>query len=160
MAKKILISAAIVIFIVLNSLILKNELILKNGKEVMLKLAPVDPRSLLQGDFMALNYEITSELQYMDTKEYSSGKVILDVDPNRVGWVKEKYTNQKLSSTEVLLKYKKKGGEIRVATNGYFFQEGTAGSYENAEYGLFKVGKGGNAILIGLMDKNFNRCKP
>ena len=33
------------------------------GKPVVLKIAPVDPRSLMQGDYMVLNYAILSEFQ-------------------------------------------------------------------------------------------------
>ena len=39
-----------------------KEEILKNGKLVLLKLAPVDPRSLMQGDYMILNYEINQNV--------------------------------------------------------------------------------------------------
>ena len=34
-----------------------------SGKPVVLKIAPADPRSLMQGDYMVLNYAILSELQ-------------------------------------------------------------------------------------------------
>ena len=36
---------------------------LATGKPVVLKIAPVDPRSLMQGDYMVLNYAILSEIQ-------------------------------------------------------------------------------------------------
>ena len=39
------------------------EDVLANGKPVVLKIAPVDPRSLMQGDYMVLNYAILSEFQ-------------------------------------------------------------------------------------------------
>ena len=34
------------------------EDVLATGKPVVLKIAPVDPRSLMQGDYMVLNYAI------------------------------------------------------------------------------------------------------
>lgn len=39
------------------------EDVLATGKPVVLKIAPVDPRSLMQGDYMVLNYTILSEFQ-------------------------------------------------------------------------------------------------
>lgn len=39
------------------------EDVLATGKPVVLKIAPVDPRSLMQGDYMVLNYAILSEFQ-------------------------------------------------------------------------------------------------
>ncbi|TYS85315.1 GDYXXLXY domain-containing protein [Rossellomorea aquimaris] len=39
-----------------------NETLLQNGETILLELQPVDPRSLLQGDYVELNYTI-SELQ-------------------------------------------------------------------------------------------------
>ena len=39
------------------------EDVLATGKPVVLKIAPVDPRLLMQGDYMVLNYAILSEFQ-------------------------------------------------------------------------------------------------
>ena len=39
------------------------EDVLATGKPVVLKIAPVDPRSFMQGDYMVLNYAILSEIQ-------------------------------------------------------------------------------------------------
>ena len=39
------------------------EDVLATGKPVVLKIAPADPRSLMQGDYMVLNYAILSDLQ-------------------------------------------------------------------------------------------------
>ena len=38
--------------------ILKNEQHLTQSDSIYIRLAPVDPRSLIQGDYMALNYDI------------------------------------------------------------------------------------------------------
>ncbi len=46
----------------LNFLIYKKENILKSGKTVLLKLAPRDPRSLIQGDFMSLRYDLPTKI--------------------------------------------------------------------------------------------------
>ena len=43
-----------------NWSVFQKEQTLKDGQLVLLPLAPVDPRSLMQGDYMSLNYEVNS----------------------------------------------------------------------------------------------------
>ena len=45
---------------VLGFMIAKQELILQKGTKVLLKCRPVDPRSLFSGDYVILNYEIST----------------------------------------------------------------------------------------------------
>lgn len=46
--------------IVLLYLIVSHVTILRTGTEVLLKAAPVDPRDLLRGDYVILNYDISN----------------------------------------------------------------------------------------------------
>ncbi|WP_455595713.1 GDYXXLXY domain-containing protein, partial [Acinetobacter pecorum] len=39
-------------------LILQHEWHLRHSQSIYVELAPVDPRSILQGDYMALNYNL------------------------------------------------------------------------------------------------------
>jgi len=45
---------------VLGFMITKQELLLTRGTKVLLKCQPIDPRSLFSGDYVILNYEISS----------------------------------------------------------------------------------------------------
>jgi uncharacterized membrane-anchored protein len=45
---------------ILGYVIESRAAILKNGAEVLLKTAPVDPRDFLRGDYVVLNYDISS----------------------------------------------------------------------------------------------------
>ena len=45
---------------------IKNEIILINGKEVILETVPVDPRDIVMGDYVVLNYKITDILKRND----------------------------------------------------------------------------------------------
>lgn len=42
----------------LSWIILSRAAVLREGKEVLLKVEPIDPRDLLRGDYVRLNYEI------------------------------------------------------------------------------------------------------
>jgi uncharacterized membrane-anchored protein len=59
-----LLSAAIVLSLgqvaFLGWMIAGRATILRSGTEVLLKVEPVDPRDLLRGDYVSLNYEITN----------------------------------------------------------------------------------------------------
>jgi uncharacterized membrane-anchored protein len=41
---------------------------------------------------------------------------------------------------------------VRVATDAYFFQEGTSGKYASARYGELRVDDDGSSVLVGLRD--------
>ena len=43
-------------------LVVHKERVLRDGATVLLRLAPRDPRSLMQGDFMQLNYRLPTEV--------------------------------------------------------------------------------------------------
>ncbi|MDE6162343.1 MAG: GDYXXLXY domain-containing protein, partial [Bacteroides sp.] len=67
-----------------NWSVYQKEQTLRNGQLVLFELAPVDPRSLMQGDYMRLNYkEASSDLvnEQNDTRGYA----ILQTDSNQVG---------------------------------------------------------------------------
>ncbi|RUV26721.1 MAG: hypothetical protein EOQ60_03660 [Mesorhizobium sp.] len=63
MSGKRLIIAALVTALVqiglLGWIIAGRAAILRNGKEVLLKVEPVDPRDLLRGDYISLGYDIS-----------------------------------------------------------------------------------------------------
>ncbi|MBX4926165.1 putative membrane-anchored protein [Rhizobium binae] len=46
--------------IILGTIIQSRASILSNGAEVLLKTAPVDPRDFLRGDYVVLNYDIST----------------------------------------------------------------------------------------------------
>ena len=52
----------IVVLVGVNLGIKKYETHLATAEKVLLQLAPVDPRSLMQGDYMALNYAISEQI--------------------------------------------------------------------------------------------------
>ncbi len=64
-----------VILAVMNTAIWQKEQILAEGETVYLKLAPVDPRSLMQGDYMRLRYAIDNQLPRDSNSSSNSNKV-------------------------------------------------------------------------------------
>jgi uncharacterized membrane-anchored protein len=51
----------VLVLVVVNASVLDKERLLASGTPVLLELAPVDPRSLIQGDYMELDYAISRQ---------------------------------------------------------------------------------------------------
>lgn len=76
------------------------EDVLATGKPVVLKIAPVDPRSLMQGDYMVLNYAILSEFQQSQVLPESnepleSNEPIETVESNEITGIDESSPSEK-----------------------------------------------------------------
>lgn len=143
-----------------NLSLVKKEKILSDGKLILLKLAPIDPRSLMQGDYMRLNYEISSRRTLrMETEDYPvRGYVVVILDENGVASkVRMQAKRQPLAQGEYLIEYTSSnwwGNPVDIGAGSYFFQEGEGRKYEKAVYGGVKVDQNGNSVLIGLYDEN------
>ena len=59
MRKSFVILAVILQLIVLAYMAGEREYILRNGKVIHLRTAPIDPRDMFRGDYVRLNYEIS-----------------------------------------------------------------------------------------------------
>lgn len=130
--------------------VIQKETLIGKGTEVLLRLAPVDPRSLMQGDYMALNYQILRQIDYKS----KSGYVVVKVGSDRVAEFVRVQSDKNMNNGEHLIRYKRHQGRLTIGADNYFFQEGSAKKFENAKYGLLKVDPDGNSILIGLCDKD------
>lgn len=62
MNKIIALVALIAVLGIVNASIIDKEKHLAEGQVVYLELAPVDPRSLMQGDYMALNFRVAQQV--------------------------------------------------------------------------------------------------
>lgn len=157
MKKIIIVINAVLILFLINSFIISKELTIKNGKTVLLRLAPRDPRSLMQGDYMILRYDIPFSLFNNENEQYR-GKLVITLDSNNIANFKRIYKGEKLSQNEFLLSYKNKKG-ISFGAEAFFFQEGNAKLYSDAKYGMLKIDKNGDSVLIGLCAKDFKLIK-
>ncbi len=138
----------------------KKELILKEGIVLRLKLAPIDPRSLMQGDYMRLNFDLLTKVnkELLKTSNRVS-KLVLTLNAKYEGQFVKFIDEEKLKDNEILLNftyYKNEHfAQSKISTTSYFFEEGSGKKYENAKYGEFRVSKNGEAILIALLNDKF-----
>lgn len=166
MYKKIALLSLIIVLTLVNWSIYAKEQHLKHGQVVYLELAPIDPRSLMQGDYMALRFTLSNAiykaLPRNKTKhlrhnvDASDGEVIVTLDKNNKGTFKALYTHQSLSHNEIRMHYRVRNGKVKLASNAFFFQEGQAKMYVKAKYGEFKV-KDGALLLSHMYNSNLKK---
>jgi uncharacterized membrane-anchored protein len=131
----------------------KKERLLATGATVVLELAPVDPRSLMQGDYMRLDYAIGRRAQ-SDASWPRDGAVIVRTDERGIAHFLRRDDGQPLHSGEHRLTYRRRGSVVRVGTDAFYFQEGTGDTYASARFGELRVAADGTSVLVGLRDQN------
>jgi|JI6StandDraft_1071083.scaffolds.fasta_scaffold00881_4 uncharacterized membrane-anchored protein len=156
MSRFILIGWAAVLLLILSWLVWQKEQTAAHGRVVLLELAPRDPRSLMQGDYMVLTYRLPDALQQQLTsaKPPQHGHVILKLDAKNIGTLQRLDDGTPIAADEIRLRFRNRQGRLRLGAESFFFQEGDAGKYAAARYGELRVDAQGNSVLIGLRDAN------
>jgi uncharacterized membrane-anchored protein len=137
----------------------QKEALRRDGQTVYLALAPRDPRSLLQGDYMDLSYAITNELNHLQTDAASSkvpmsGTLVIALDDHHVGRFVRIYQGGPLAPGEHLLKFHHQDWYVVIGAEKYFIPEGSGDSFSGATFGELKVAPDGTPLLIALCDKD------
>ncbi len=138
MRKSALIIVCLWLFLICG-FVLTQEITLRTGKEVLLKTVPVDPRDLLRGDYVILNYEI-AQLPHESSFGYNETVyVILDTGSDNIAHVKsitdikpsgEMYIKGKVDGCNTTIPLFKNGKCINFGIESYFVKEGTGKKLE------------------------------
>jgi uncharacterized membrane-anchored protein len=111
---------------------------------------------------MALRFALSDPIQRrlkeeLAPKQYrlpnSDGRVLIRREDNCTATFVSLFTGQKLREKELILNYRVRNGQVKFSTDAFFFEEGTAGRYESARYGVFKV-HAHKPLLVELKDAN------
>ncbi len=141
---------------IISIFVLTQQFTLLTGKEVLLKTVPVDPRDLLRGDYVILNYEI-AQIPNSDYAYNSIVYVSLNTDDNNVGYIKDisytkpsdsLYLKGKVGKCETNIPVFKSGKCINYGIESYFVKEGSGKKLENT--------LGNGALVKVVIDKNGN----
>lgn len=141
-----------------SAMVWKKEQLLAHGQTVQLTLAPVDPRSLMQGDYMVLRYDLVSQVPKVDELP-RHGRLIVRRDDSGVASFVRLDDGAPLAEGELALLYRNVNG-LHIGAESYFFQEGTAAIYQAARYAELKVDDGGTCLLTTLLDEARQPLKP
>lgn len=157
MGKWLVLAVGIALLGLINYTIHSRETLRQEGLIVLLELAPVDPRSLMQGDYVALRFQVAEALgRDADDTEQPDGLLVLQLDEQQLGRFLRLDDGRPLARDEVRLRYRVRAGQVKLATNAFFFQEGQGRHYEQARYGEFRVAGDGDALLTGLRGADFS----
>lgn len=163
--------------VVANLGIRGHERTLSEGRVVLLELAPVDPRSLMQGDYMVLRFAVDEAIRDAQHPERRSngntaaalrgmdepcgsngcgdGYVVVAPDRDGVGrFVRIQDAPQPLAEGQIAVRFReRKWFQIVIAGNSWFFPEGQAERYQPARYAELRVAADGTALIAGLRDE-------
>jgi uncharacterized membrane-anchored protein len=136
----------------------QKEALRRDGQTVYLALAPRDPRSLLQGDYMALSYAVTNDMNHLPlgatrSNVPPSGALVILLDDQNVGRFLRVYQGGALAPREHLLKFHHQNWYIVIGAERYFIPEGSGEIFANAAFGELKVAADGTPLLVALCDQ-------
>ena len=157
MRVKILLAWSALVLAALNYGIYAKEQIKARGETLLLELVPVDPRSLMQGDYMRLAYQIVraAPVERLAAGQ-KRGYLVLRADQHKVARFVRFHSDEALRPGEkllrfhVLLPYIPEKRVLRIVPDSFLFQEGHAARYQNARYGVFKFAGANEYLLTGL----------
>ena len=140
-----------------NQAIWQKERLLAEGQSVFLELAPVDPRSIMQGDYMRLRFALANDIRTarsqaepVDSANQIDGMVYVQLDERGVGRFHGLRDDPALPL--IGMQYRMRHSRVQFATNAFFFQEGDAKLFDAARFGEFKVAENGELLLKAMYD--------
>ena len=161
MRRLFVVLGGVLVLAVANIGIWQKQQIVDSGRVVFLALAPVDPRSIMQGDYMALRFKVMNDAFPGRPDDLpGDGRLIVSLDDRGVGTFVRRDNGGPLGDREVAVRYRVRDGIPRFSTNAYFFQEGTGSLYTPARFGEFRVSAAGDAILTRLRNDTLEPLGP
>ena len=181
----VLLLSGIFSLIYVNGIAWRYATIRNEGNLVYLELVPVDPISLVQGQYMRLRFALErggAELRTADQELFAQDPnarvlAVLELDRNRVGTVtrlipenpadsiiqelKDEYGPAGYALLAVEVNGDLRSNEpsakvsIKLRQNSFLFEENTPERYDNARYGIFRVTSRGEYVLVDLAGEDF-----
>ena len=136
--------------------IVVKEVALRTGTEVVLQTVPVDPRSLLQGDYAILDYEIADLPPFMQDDPVGERVYVVLKEESGV-WYGARYGSSRRNHVEPGEVYIQgrvdRRGHADFGIGTYFVPEGTGHIIENAQgvKVVVNLDANGNAIIKDVL---------
>ncbi|BBA52411.1 GDYXXLXY domain-containing protein [uncultured Fusobacterium sp.] len=157
--KKLLVVLNLILLIVAfgHSVIREENNLKKNT--FYIKTSPIDPRSLIQGDYMILNYNITDSAR-KEAENIRKGYIRIRINDLKIAeFIRIDKEYLLPSNNEISIYFQKIDFNIDIGVNSYLFQEGTGNKFQKAEYAEVIELKNGKLRLKCLLDKDFKKIK-
>jgi uncharacterized membrane-anchored protein len=150
----------------INFAIYQKEKVLSSGVSIKLALAPRDPRALLTGDYMALTTAIEANINSSADRRRivrRDGFVIVKSDDRGISQFVRvqdapdvqgvRDVRGGLGTGELAVKFRDRGGDVRVGPNAFYFQEGLAAAFALARFGEYRLAANGELVLVQMLDE-------
>ena len=143
---------AVATLLVVNVAIREKESLIARGQPVFVELAPVDPRSLMQGDYMRLAFRLPADARSLASLRAGSERphVVAALDARSVATLLRLDDGRPLEDGQLRIELTPKNGGWILVTDAWHFPEGEAQRWNLARYGEFRIDKTGRALLVGL----------
>ncbi len=172
----VLVITALSTIVYTGMLVVQNRMLRASPDTMFLELAPVDPLSLFQGQYMAIEFSIERDTHELDPDSNSQDTLsrfaVLVLDGDRVGKVSEFLEGNPSPEERRVLAGNYKGQNVlflnvdlkRVTGNKYaivmkqkqfLFQESQQDRYARARYGYFRVSYDGRCSLEDLAGESY-----
>ena len=151
--KKWLITILVLQVALLGIVVGTKETLLRTGKTVKLELVPIDPRSLMQGDYVRLNYKISTPSQGARLEGRYKVTLVLSKDESGIHQFESFYEPEMVLNEDdaLITGWVHAGGRLVFGIESYFVPENTGRAVEStARYGIVKLSKTGDALLVGI----------
>ncbi|MBT9492977.1 MAG: GDYXXLXY domain-containing protein [Paucibacter sp.] len=158
-----LLGGGLLALLVVNVGIWQKQRLIAEGRPLFVALAPVDPRSLMQGDFMRLNYDLGTDVDAANLPRLGARRplLVLRIDPSGVAQaVRLQAPGAPLAANEQLIELSPRNGGWTLVSDAWFFREGDGLRWQQAKYGEFRVRADGQALLVGLAAADLQRIAP
>ena len=158
MKKLLVLLNLILLIVVFGYSVIKEEDNLKKNT-FYIKTSPVDPRSLIQGDYMVLNYNITDSAR-IEAVNIRKGYIRIKINDLKIAeFIRVDKEYMPPSNNEISIQFQKNSSNIDIGVNSYLFQEGTGNKFQKAQYAEVIELKNGKLRLKSLLDKDFKIIK-
>jgi uncharacterized membrane-anchored protein len=154
--------AALLLTGILTSIVAARVAHLKNGREIVLNIRPVDPRDLFKGDYVRLGFDISQatreQMKDLFAASHTPVYVLLDEAGTEGAWriASVATIEPKASTSQIVLRAVASGsGWLRYGIERYYVPEGTGPKLEdkartNKLSAIVAVNARGEAAIKGL----------
>lgn len=150
LARAAIVASGLLVLVVANLGIWQKQQLIAQGQPVFVALAPADPRSLMQGDYMRLNFSVPPMPSISGLRRAQRPLLVMRRDAHGVATAQRLDDGGPLAAEEFRIELTPKDGRWILVSDAWFFAEGEAARWAPARYGEFRVGPDGRALLVGL----------
>lgn len=142
-------ACALAVLALANVAIWQKQALIADGRPVFVELGPVDPRSLMQGDYMRLAFRLPDN-DALQPRAAQRPRAIGKIDARGVATLERVDFGGAPGPGEIAIELTPVRNGWTLVTDAWYFKEGEASRWERAKYGEFRVAPDGRALLVGM----------